>query len=636
MTLKIVQRCNLICRLRRILLTIATPAIAIAGPLSFASATTEGLSAKVVAYDVTYNLHEKGSYVATTHEVIMPLNSYGVQKYGQIQVSFPSKIANLQLLHAYTMNPSGKRFPVVKNKIFTRPMGSVRNNPEFSDTMVTTVIFPHVAVGDKLVSNWKMVVHTPYFPDQVSISKTIPYFVQADDVRIIVHAPESMKLYWTGTDGFQTTHTERSNIQTITAILNQSKYLPYQSDAVSFYQVSPTFVLSTFRDWPAIGTAYWKYAESAEAVTQKIKNLADKIANNLTGEAAVKAIYDWTVHNIRWVGIETGLSGYKPYTADRTLTQGYGDCKAGAALLVALLHAKGIAAQPALLGEGTNFSWNSVANLQQLNHVIVYVPRYHLYLDVTSGYASDDTIPLPDADHPAILVGAQPEVVRTPGGGPNAGFTKLTERIAYKPNGAVVTHEKLRLQGYTAWMWRGIIARLPVNAYDVLLRSALTQAGQIMQHGSLQVLSKTDALARRFRLAAHWVTSSGDTLATGTRLHLITGFNPADLRTLTTRLNGSTIHYPAYVPYASSKWVQIATIPKGYAWKITNTEHSIHNSAGSYKEFIKMLDTRRLEVKTVIRLTHLVYSPSEYPSLYRLVSVAYAITQRGLVIRRIG
>ncbi len=596
-------------------------------------AATEGLPLKIIAYDVTYNLHSNGSYTASIHEVSSPLSHYGVQKYGQVRKQYPAKLADLQVIKAYTKSPTGQIYPVAKNKIFTRTLPVAQNAPEFSDAKAITVVFPHVAVGDELVSDWREDFKKPYFPNEVSISHTVPYFLQADQERIVVHAPADMKLHWEGTGGYQVSRSVQGGIQTLTATLQQPHAQPIQTNAVSFYQVSPTFTVSTFANWQSIGNAYWKYAQAAEEVTPKVQALANQIVGNQSGEAAVRALYDWTVHNIRWVGVETGLSGYKPFPADTTLAQRYGDCKAAAALLVALLHAKGISAQPVLLGAGNDFEWQRVANLQSINHAIVYVPAYHLFLDATSGYAPVGTIPLPDAYHPVILVGASSETARTPGDEPKASGTTGMETVSISKDGSLKAKETLQLAGYEAWIWKDLLARIPKSEYDAVLHHVLAQSG-LMTQSALLKTSPTDTLRDPFTLQATWTSAPGAPLSAASTIQPHYGLNTASLRALTARLTSNTVRYPVFMPYGHAEWVTQLTLPEGFTWKQPPASQRIKNAAGAFAESAKLLKPNELQVSYHMELAHLVYSPAEYPDLYKLVSQAYAISQQGFAVEK--
>ncbi|MCR2828726.1 DUF3857 domain-containing protein [Acidithiobacillus ferrooxidans] len=542
-------------------------------------------------------------------------------------------MADLRVTKAYTLSPSGKMYAVDKNKIYTRTLPVVADAPEFSDAKAITVVFPHVAVGDDLVSDWQEDFKKPYFPNQTSISHTVPYFLQADQVHIVVHAPADMKLHWAGSGAYQVTHSVQGNTQTISATLQQAHPESLQPNAVSFYQVSPTFAVSTFPNWEAIGDAYWQYAQPAEKVTPEVQKLADKIAGDKTGKAAVQALYDWTVHHIRWVGVETGLSGYKPYPADTTLKQRYGDCKAAAALLVALLHARHIEAGPVLLGAGNDFTLQKVASIQRFNHVIVHVPQYDLYLDATSGYAPMGTIPLPDAHQPVILVGDHSKMTTTPGDGPEASGMTGTEKVSVNADGSLDANESLDLTGYGAWIWKDLLARVPMSEYGAVLHQALAQAEVMAQNSSLST-SPTHSLQDPFTIQAKWQTASGVPLSNHTRIHLHYGLNTASLRNLTARLSSPTVQYPAFMPYGQGEWSTVVTLPKGFSWKVQKHTEQVKNAAGAFTESITPLSADQLQVTYHMALAHMVYSPEQYLDLYKLVSQAYAISQEGFAVEK--
>ncbi len=60
----------------------------------------------------------------------------------------------------------------------------------------------------------------------------------------------------------------------------------------------------------------------------------------------VAAIYDFVVTNTRYVALEFGIHGYKPYRVDRVLARRFGDCKDKASLIVAMLKVAGVDARP--------------------------------------------------------------------------------------------------------------------------------------------------------------------------------------------------------------------------------------------------------------------------------------------------
>ena len=77
----------------------------------------------------------------------------------------------------------------------------------------------------------------------------------------------------------------------------------------------------------------------AEALTQGLKD----------DRAKVRAIYDYVVQKTRYVALEFGIHGFKPYRCAQIFARGFGDCKDKATLIVTMLGALGIKATPVVV-----------------------------------------------------------------------------------------------------------------------------------------------------------------------------------------------------------------------------------------------------------------------------------------------
>ena len=108
--------------------------------------------------------------------------------------------------------------------------------------------------------------------------------------------------------------------------------------------------------------------------------------------------------------------------------------------------------------------------------VIVHVPAYHLYLDATSGPAPAGTIPLPEANHPVIFVGAHSEIARTPGGAPEASGMTGMETVTLAKGGRLKADEPLHLTGYRAWFWKDLLAWIPTSEYGSVSHHVMAQS----------------------------------------------------------------------------------------------------------------------------------------------------------------
>ena len=137
---------------------------------------------------------------------------------------------------------------------------------------------------------------------------------------------------------------------------------------------------------------------------QKVHALTDGLTND---REKIEVLYDFLQQNTHYVGIELGIGGWQPFDATYVYDKRYGDCKALANYMVALLKEAGIRADPVLIRAGaeanpidTGFACN------QFNHVIAaaFTGKDTIWLECTSqtlppGYLSNFT-----ADRDALLL----------------------------------------------------------------------------------------------------------------------------------------------------------------------------------------------------------------------------------------
>ncbi|HZY74419.1 MAG TPA: DUF3857 and transglutaminase domain-containing protein, partial [Edaphobacter sp.] len=95
--------------------------------------------------------------------------------------------------------------------------------------------------------------------------------------------------------------------------------------------------------WTAVGDWYTRLASSSATATPDIAAKAKELVAGQTDfTAKIQSIANYMQRNIRYVGIEIGIGGYRPHAADDIFRNRYGDCKDKVALLSAMLESVGI------------------------------------------------------------------------------------------------------------------------------------------------------------------------------------------------------------------------------------------------------------------------------------------------------
>lgn len=133
--------------------------------------------------------------------------------------------------------------------------------------------------------------------------------------------------------------------------------------------------------WTAIGDWYTTLASPSAQATPDISAKAKELVAGQTDfTEKIQSIADYMQRNIRYVGIEIGIGGLQPHSADDVFRNRYGDCKDKATLLRAMLESVGIHSTWVLVDTRRGFVDPSIPSIDG-NHAIAAI-------EVPAGYAN--------------------------------------------------------------------------------------------------------------------------------------------------------------------------------------------------------------------------------------------------------
>ena len=225
-----------------------------------------------------------------------------------------------------------------------------------------------------------------------------------------------------------------------------------------FTEVAPYLHISTYQSWQEVGRWYWSLAKDQLQSDQTLKRVAAEAAAGLHSDAdKVRALHRFVIEKTRYVGLEFGIHGYKPYPASQVLLRGFGDCKDKALLLVALLREVGIESELVLLrSRRAGLVDNEPASLAIFDHAITYVPGLDLYLDATAEFAGLDELPSQDQGVMVLRVGwGGTTLARTPVLPASANRAARVWKVVLAADGSAQVDETVTVKGQAAHEWRG-------------------------------------------------------------------------------------------------------------------------------------------------------------------------------------
>ncbi len=283
-------------------------------------------------------------------------------------------------------------------------------------------------------------------------------------------------------------------------------------------EVAPIVHVSTYESWDDVARFYWGLVREAVAPTAEVRAVAERLRAEVLARrraagdpasgdalALVQAVHHFVVTNIRYVALELGIHGFKPYRVDQILQRRFGDCKDKASLSHALLEALGIDSRLVLLRMrrlGRIPEWP--ASLSVFNHAILYVPRFDLWLDGTASYSGSRELPGEDRGAAVLVVnpGEPARFTTVPEARPEDNRTESQYRIALAPDGSAIVHGERRVAGAQAPSYRRAYAA--EGDRRAVLEASLAHGfpGLTVKEVSVSDLSHTEEdVAIRFTLA---------------------------------------------------------------------------------------------------------------------------------------
>jgi transglutaminase-like putative cysteine protease/tetratricopeptide (TPR) repeat protein len=222
-------------------------------------------------------------------------------------------------------------------------------------------------------------------------------------------------------------------------------------------EVAPYLHVSTYASWQDVAAWYWHLIEDQLTADEEVRHTARSLlAPGMTERDKVRAVHDFVVENTRYVGLEFGIHGYKPYKVTQVLARRFGDCKDKASLMLSLLREVGVPAELVLVRTRRGGRLDPApASLAIFDHAIVYVPSLDLYLDGTAEFSGMTELPAEDQGVMVLRVSpAGGTLAETPLLPASASRVERRWDVGLDASGDARVTEALSIRGQAAANWR--------------------------------------------------------------------------------------------------------------------------------------------------------------------------------------
>ncbi len=466
-----------------------------------------------------------GRAVQTAHIEIAVSNDAAARQEAQQAITYSDDIEAIELVEAYTLKADGRRVPVLPGAVRVQLAPGTPNVPEYTSRKQIIAVLPEVAGGDVLAVTWRRTILQPLFPGQFAFTGLYPRSVPWDDMEMSISVPEGVAL---NTEAYGPEHREAdAGGRRVHRWHWSAAALANDPAVLSPLDRVPRLFASTFPDWAAFSRIYAGLVAPRTGVTPRIQALADQIANGAADRRdEAKRLYEWVSRHIRWVAIYVGDGAFVPHRADEVLANGYGDCKDQVVLLMTLLRARGIAAEPVLVNLNLTYTLSGPPTFTAFNHVITYMPDWGLYADTTAGGAPFGTLQSAEYGKPILHVtadGAAPgRMAVMP---PDLASERLRTTMQLHPDGSITGESVTDAVGPYATILRQFANRAMAQGGE---RAAAERLRQLNQPGQgeispapLDPIGPEYQVSARFTLNARPELLDGESLAMPAGIHLL-------------------------------------------------------------------------------------------------------------------
>lgn len=172
--------------------------------------------------------------------------------------------------------------------------------------------------------------------------------------------------------------------------------------------------------WKAFGKWYYELGKDTRELPAEAKAEVDELISGVDSEEEkVRILFDYLQAKSRYVSIQLGIGGWKPFSAEYVYNNSYGDCKALTNYMQAVLDYVGIKAEGVLIYRGINQGRMNVDfPSNQFNHIILRVTLSSgevIWLECTSKYYPPNHIGPDNEGKNALLITPDGgEVIQTP------------------------------------------------------------------------------------------------------------------------------------------------------------------------------------------------------------------------------
>jgi hypothetical protein len=382
--------------------------------------------------------------------------------------------------------------------------------------------------------------------------------------------------------------------------------------------------------WSDFGKFVYALKQGRDQLPDNIKQQVHQLADGVTDiKKKIAILYEYLQKNTRYISIQLGIGGWRPFDAKFVAAKAYGDCKALTNYMFSILKEVNIHSDYALIRAGENAGYiTDDFPSQQFNHVILCVPlaKDTMWLECTSptlapGYLGDFT-----CNRFALLVDeGGGKLVRTPAYGLEENQQQRKITAALDNEGTLKVNAVTRYSGLQQDNIHGMINNLSKDKVKEYLHEQLDFA--TYEVSDFKYEEQKNALPSVNETLDITVLNYAN--ITGKRLFIVPNVMTRNNRKLS--MDEERKYDLVFnIDYRDVDSVEI-TLPEGFAPELIPQDVSISSKFGKYYCSVKLTGNKLLYFRKIERYAGR-YPAQEYTDLVKFYEATYKADRNKVVL----
>ena len=338
------------------------------------------------------------------------LDEQGLKSVRSMPINYSPSDEKLEIISVTTTKKDGSVRTLYNTSEFNMADESIRM---YYDQRQIVIEVPDLAIGDRIEYRFKRT-------QMQRASSSIAFFSDVYQLqtwfnrqwsRYTVIAPESIPIHLfksdpAGSKSISGTVTKKDGLRITSYEEKDTPRFLSEDKMPGATEVMPFLLISSLDSWQQMADWYVDLAapqwKADEAIRAEVKKLTEGLTDNFE---KLKKIHSFVVKSTRYVALEFGIHGHKPYPASQVFERRFGDCKDKASLLKVMLEEAGIPTKFVLVRTRQNGDVAmDLPNPYLFDHAIAYVPEFDLFIDGTAEFSGTRELPALDQDASVFIV----------------------------------------------------------------------------------------------------------------------------------------------------------------------------------------------------------------------------------------